>query len=73
MPVPRYDRADGRHRRLAALARTAQEAALGACNAGSAARRADVLRLLRDEGISAAIDDAVRPVLPEHAAAAGNE
>ena len=73
VPVPRYDRADGRHRRLAALARGAQEAALGACNAGSAARRADVLRLLRDEGISAAIDDAVRPVLPEHAAAAGNE
>ena len=71
VPIPRYDRADGRHGRLAALARGAQEAALGACNSGSAAGRSDVLRLLRDAGISAGIDDAVRSVLPEHAAAAG--
>ena len=68
VPVPRYDRTDGRHRRLAALARGAQKTALGACNTGSAARRSDALRLLRDAGISAGIDDAVRSVLPEHAA-----
>ena len=73
MPIPRYDRADGRHRRLAALARTAQEAALVARGADAAMRRSDILCLMRDEGISAGIDDAVRPVLPEHAAAAGKE
>ena len=69
MPIPRYDPADGRHGRLAALARGAQEAALGACGADPAARRSDVLRLLRDAGISSDIDDAVRSVLPGHAAA----
>ena len=69
VPIPRYNRADGRHARVVALARGAQEAALGACGADPAARRSDVLRLLRDAGISADVDDAVRSVLPEHAAA----
>ena len=73
VPVPRYDRADGRHRRLAALARKAQEAALAAHGSGAAARRPDVLRLLRDAGISARIDDAARAILPEHAGAAEGE
>ena len=71
VPIPRYNRADGRHGRLAALARGAQEAALGACGADPAARRSDVLRLLRDAGISADVDDAARSVLPGHAAAGG--
>ena len=68
VPIPRYDRADGRHVRLAALARKAQEAALGACSADADARRPDVLRLLRDAGISADVDAAARAVLPRHAA-----
>lgn len=69
VPVPRYDRADGRHGRLAELGRRAQEAALAAHGADPAVLRSGVLRALRDAGISADIDAAVRSVLPEHASA----
>ena len=71
VPMPRYDRADGAHRELAAQARRAREAALGACGADADAagrmRRGGVLRLLREAGISAGVDAAVRSVLPGHA------
>ena len=71
-PMPRYDRADGEHRKVAALAKKAQVAALGACGADAAAvRRAGVLRLLREAGISADVDAAARSVLPGHAAGGG--
>ena len=74
VPMPRYDRSDGTHRELAALAMKAQEAALEACGADAAAvRRADVLRMLREAGIAACVDAAVRSILPGHAAGGGGE
>ena len=71
VPVPRYDRADGRHAGLAALAKRAQEAAHGALGADPALRRPGVLCALRDAGISAGIDAAVGALLPGHAAPSG--
>ena len=74
VPMPRYDRSDGTHRELAALAMKAQEAALGARGTDAAAvRRADVLRMLREAGIAACVDAAVRSILPGHAVGGGGE
>ena len=69
VPVPRYDRRDGRHSRLASLSDRAAKAAAAALSGGEAARAAAArARAALDEGgVAGRIDDLCREVLPGHA------
>ena len=69
IPIPRFDRSDPRHRRLAALASKAEKVSARACRTRdtTARLRKAVLGALKQDGVSNQIDDACAEILPDYA------
>ena len=71
VPIPRYDKTDRSHRRLAALCKRAEQAAEEWISEqtrpfGQAAASTRIRRLLTEGQILASIDDAAAQILPDH-------
>ena len=73
VPIPRYDRNDGLHRRLTRLGETLEQVARTVRDrpdlaaAGQVKACKEIREALRNQGVASRLDDAVRELLPEHA------
>lgn len=73
VPIPRYDRNNRLHRRLARLGETLEQVAITVrdrpdlTGAGQVKACKQIRKALRDQGVAERLDNAVRELLPEHA------
>lgn len=68
IPIPRYDNADGQHRKLAVLAGRAERVAVHTYDPDTSKNknRNRIKEALTRDGISGSIDEAVRELFPNH-------